>query len=197
MRRSGLRPVGANSQTMRRRIEAENIDISHFNSIARSNCARKSLNEVMVKNSSYNSWHLKARLLKAGIFKNECILCGQGPEWKNKPLTLHLDHINGVHSDNRLENLRIICPHCDSQLDTYKSKNRYHAPSKQCPGCGGLINRKSTTCRNCSPKFKLEKIVWPGTELLIREVENTSYSATARRLGVSDSAIRKRIKNHS
>jgi hypothetical protein len=46
-----------------------------------------------------------------------------GPNWNNKGLVLQLDHINGVHNDNRVENLRILCPNCHSQTDTFCAKN--------------------------------------------------------------------------
>lgn len=53
-----------------------------------------------------------------------CAICGMKPEWNNKPLVFILDHIDGHASNNKRDNLRCICPNCDSQLDTYKSKNK-------------------------------------------------------------------------
>ena len=53
-----------------------------------------------------------------------CAICGMKPEWNNKPLVFILDHIDGHASNNKRSNLRCICPNCDSQLDTYKSKNK-------------------------------------------------------------------------
>ena len=55
---------------------------------------------------------------------NKDFLCGIGPEWQGKPMPLILDHINGINNDNRLDNLRFVCSNCDSQLPTYKSRNR-------------------------------------------------------------------------
>lgn len=54
-----------------------------------------------------------------------CAICGMIPEWNGKPLTFILDHIDGDATNNRRENLRCICPNCDSQLDTFKSRNKH------------------------------------------------------------------------
>lgn len=59
--------------------------------------------------------------------ENKCILCGQESEWKGKPLVLILDHIDGNAANNTRENFRCVCPNCDSQLDTFKSKNKNSA----------------------------------------------------------------------
>jgi len=61
--------------------------------------------------------------MKEKLIPYECAFCGNEGEWKKKNLSLVLDHINGVKKDNRLSNLRFVCPNCDSQLPTFKSKN--------------------------------------------------------------------------
>lgn len=66
---------------------------------------------------------IKKSLIKDGIKSDICECCDIGPVWNGKPITLELDHRNGNRMDNTLENLRIICPNCHSQTDTYKAKN--------------------------------------------------------------------------
>lgn len=84
----------------------------------------KPLNQVLVENSTYNPYRLKLRLIRDGILANVCSECGLTPEWNGKPLSLQLDHINGVHNDHRLDNLRLVCPNCHSQSSTYAGKNK-------------------------------------------------------------------------
>ncbi len=54
---------------------------------------------------------------------NKCSICGLGDTWKEKPLTMIIDHIDGDSTNNHPSNFRLVCPNCDSQLDTYKSRN--------------------------------------------------------------------------
>jgi hypothetical protein len=74
--------------------------------------------DILIENSSYSRASLKDRLYKEGLKKRECELCGQGEEWVGKKMSLILDHINGVNNDNRIENIRIVCPNCNATLDT-------------------------------------------------------------------------------
>lgn len=80
--------------------------------------------QVFVENSTYHRNGIKRRILAENLKPYICAICGQLPNWCNKPMPLILDHINGINNDNRLDNLRFVCGHCDSQLPTYKSKNR-------------------------------------------------------------------------
>ena len=91
----------------------------------RKNCGPKNkpLEDYLVKNSSISSNHLKLRLIKAGVLEYKCKRCGID-QWLNNKLVLQLDHINGDHYDNRIENLRLLCPNCHSQTPTFNVGNK-------------------------------------------------------------------------
>ena len=71
----------------------------------------------------YQTLKLKKRLIKEGIKKNECEIC-KISEWNGEPLSMQLDHIDGNSHNHKLENLRMTCPNCHSQTETYCGKNK-------------------------------------------------------------------------
>lgn len=75
------------------------------------------------KYPSYQTFKLKNRMLEEGLIENVCSECNNF-EWNGKPLNCELDHINGIRHDHRRDNLRMLCPNCHSQTDTYRSKKR-------------------------------------------------------------------------
>lgn len=88
---------------------------------------------VFNENSKRARHYVKREIRERKLIDYVCSVCGIGPEWLGKPMPLILDHINGISNDNRLENLRFVCSNCDTQLPTYKSKNRVFQAN------GGLV----------------------------------------------------------
>lgn len=125
-RKLGYKSKGGNvANLIKDRIKKLDINTDHFNKHSKASVARTSvsLNDILVENSTFtNNTRLKEKLLKEGLKTYACEVCGIS-EWLNKPLSLQLDHINGINTDNRLENLRFICPNCHSQTDTFSGRN--------------------------------------------------------------------------
>jgi DNA-directed RNA polymerase subunit RPC12/RpoP len=177
-----------------------NVDVSHFVGSRKGLATQWGtesvlLEQVLVENSFYSKIRLKKRLIKEGLLPYRCAECGIH-EWRDKSLVLQLEHRNGNTFDNRLENLCLLCPNCHSQTNTYAGRNRR---THFCPDCGKHIGSRPERCQHCANKVLAaarEKIHWPPTEELIRMVTDTSYVAVGKQLGVSDVAVRKRIRNH-
>lgn len=121
LRKLGLKIKAGNYDTINKYIKTLGIDTTHMTgkSHGKTKKEKKPLEEVMIKNSTYSRACLKKRLIKEGILKNKCSECGLENNWNGKPITMVLDHINGKNDDNRLENLRLLCPNCNSQTDTF------------------------------------------------------------------------------
>jgi ribosomal protein S27AE len=79
------------------------------------------LSKVLMTSRSRTT--IKRRLIQAGVLLNACGDCGL-TEWRGKPLSIQIDHRNGIRDDHRLENLRMLCPNCHSQTATFGAKNR-------------------------------------------------------------------------
>lgn len=186
---------GGNYKTLKKRIQRDKVDVSHIEQnkhTFKGSKKEKPLAEILVQNSKYSTYHLKRRLINSGLIKNQCAKCGLKEEWQGEPISLQLDHINGDHDDNRLENLRILCPNCHSQTNTYSGRNSHQSksPNRICK-CGRQKNKQSDVCHRC---FKQpERIIWPSNEELIAKLKTQSFISLAKDLGVSDNAIRKRL----
>jgi 5-methylcytosine-specific restriction endonuclease McrA len=138
LRDLGFATDGRAHHEMKQRMKELGIDTSHFRgsgwsrgettrthpSVARYVAKRRVPDElVFIANSTYLSGTGVARRLLARGWPYQCAWCGVSA-WRGKPLILHLDHINGINNDHRLENLRFLCPNCHSQTETYSNRRR-------------------------------------------------------------------------
>ena len=207
LRRLGLGPSGGNWRTLQRRCREWGIATDHFDPYASSRGRRGQvpLEAVLVAGSTYSRWHLKRRLFEQGLKERRCELCGQGEMWHGRPMALIIDHINGTRDDHRLENLRIVCPNCAATLDTHCGRRNRLRP-RPCEACRREFAPRSAAQRFCSrpcaarrerprgPRPDLRKVERPPYDELLAELRATSWTAVARRHGVSDNAVRKWVK---
>lgn len=191
----GLKPFYGNRQTVKKYINLFNIDTKHFRLNAKGCGGKKNkieTKDILVENSRYlSTTTLKERLYNEGLKIRICELCGQDESWRGKRMSLILDHINGVNNDNRIENLRIVCPNCNATLETHGGKNVKHeiSPKNKCE-CGNETFGKNKTCVTCS-QIKSRKVKRPDFFTLVQDIEELGYVGTGRKYGVSDNSIRK------
>ena len=195
----GLSLSGSNFRWIKEKIKQLNINTKHW-AEAKKKQTQKAIKfntipieEILVENSDYlSNSSLKKRLLKENLLNYKCYECGIST-WRGKELSLHLEHKNGTPNDNRIENLELLCPNCHSQTKTFAGRNaRKGEPQATCPKCNKNICSTSMFCNSCSPRET--KINWPDNNELLKMVQETNYTQTAKKLGVSDNAIRKRLK---
>ena len=214
LRRLGYCHSGANWKTLQKRVAELGVSTDHFDRYAttrRRGIARRiPLEEILVKGSSYSRSSLKQRLYDAGLRERRCELCGQDESWNGQQISLILDHVNGVRDDNRLGNLRIICPNCAAGLDTHCGrKNRIEIEPRPCLRCSADFRPKYSHQRYCSQycalrrsrtpavrRLAARKVDRPPRDRLLHEIDVLGYSAVGRKYGVSDNAIRKWVRQY-
>ena len=136
LRRLGLRPIDGNYRTIKRLIIDNEVDTSHFTGkgwnvgLVFKPKTSFSDQDIFVENSSYKcSWRLREHYKKTtGIYR--CERCGLDT-WQGEPIPLEIHHINGINSDNRFENLRLLCPNCHALTNNYRGRARMSARSER------------------------------------------------------------------
>ena len=200
-RKVGWRPCGNNYKTFHKYVYEYKLDINHFTG-KRSNIGGIHSKNLITKSDEYlheNSFKISTNKLLKKIFdegkkERKCECCGN-TEWNGKEIPLELHHINGIHSDNRIENLMILCPNCHTQTDNYCGKGRkWKKEIKKyfCKKCGKEITKDSKTglCVKCSHVLQ-RKCEWPSKEKLEELHAQFSNAKIGKIYGVSDKTIRK------
>ena len=125
----GVKPNGGNYKIMHNAIEKYSLDVSHFTgqgwNVGLKFVPKKPtlLRDILVEGSYVQSYKLKNRLLQEGLKKKRCECCGL-TTWQGREIPLELHHINGNTRDNRLCNLKILCPNCHALTENYRGLNK-------------------------------------------------------------------------
>jgi hypothetical protein len=215
LRRLGMRAAGGNHALLKKYVdEVWQIPTEHFDpgaaAVRNLHRSAKPLDEILVRGSTYSRGKMKQRLFEAGLKERVCEMCGQDENWRGRRMALILDHINGIPDDNRIENLRIVCPNCAATLDTHCGrKNRMQAPTRTCKRCGREFVAKYRRHRYCSrvcgarwdrsalrgkPHLDQRRVARPSYGQLVTEIESNGYVAVGCKYGVSDNAVRKWVR---
>ena len=169
------------------------------------------LADILVEGSTFSRGHLKERLYEEGLKARRCERCGTDETWLGRPMSLILDHVNGVATDNRLENLgssaptvprrwrRIAggichgertCPRCDRQFAPRELHHRYCSIS--C-AASDIQEGRSRRAHSRPDTRRVERPSFPQLQL---ELDELGFRGVGRKYGVSDNAVRKWLKTY-
>lgn len=192
LRKVGINPKGGNPKTLKKIIEEYNLDITKLNknrSMLFSRNAYKTKEKIEFKltdilngkHPNYQSSKLLKRLVNEGYKEYKCEKCGI-TEWLNNPISLQLHHKDGNHTNNKLDNLIILCPNCHTQTDSYGGKTSRKNESN-------LQDKPRQNSVDKTPRIKKEL---PLTrEELKYKIRKYPFVQIGKEYGISDNAIRK------
>ena len=186
---------GATYKAIKKYLADLNIEFRPMLGEKRLPCNSK---DIFCKDSKVSQRTLRSHYLELTKDDYICDICGQLPFWNDKPLTLILDHINGICNDNRLENLHWVCPNCNQQLETTGfRKFRVKKTEKEikkyyCISCGAQIaTKKAKFCQDCM-HLEQRRCIRPDKETLLNDlIAFQNFTKIGNKYGVSDNAIRK------
>lgn len=142
-----------------------------------------------------NSASIKKRLIQDHQVDNVCSICTIPPFWNGYSLVLQVDHIDGNRFNNKIDNLRLLCPNCHSQTETYGNglkKKKYN----YCR-CGVRIYKTSTNCADCTNKVRNTTIDYPEVKIIVDTIIDCGgWSAAERVLGIGQNSLRKHLKRN-
>lgn len=121
-----VKAAGGNYEVLKKAIKYLELDTSHFTgqlwNKGKTIGPKVPIEEYLSNKRSITSHKLRQRLISEKIFPAQCNYC-KNTEWNSLPIPLELEHINGNHQDNSLDNLELLCPNCHAQTATYRGKN--------------------------------------------------------------------------
>jgi hypothetical protein len=202
------------STSLRRYIRTQNIPLPAY--IGQRACGRLSQRTrervtiaALTTNSPISRGAIRKFLFRSGLKEAKCEVCGWCEKRSDGRIPVHLHHKNGDDSDNRLENLQILCPNHHALTENYAGKNRFNRgrherherlraaylspPRTPCAVCGRLGYGVKYCSQECA-HLATRKVGWPDKETLRTDLLSMSWTAVGRKYGVSDNAVRKWAK---